>query len=198
LIAIFDYGSGNLKSAYRAFQTSGEDVLVTADPAVAKKAKGLVVPGVGAFSACMSQLYAAGGVDLIKERILRGDSILGICVGMQVLFKNSNEKGIHEGISIFSGSVERLNSNVLPHIGWNTIETSSDSILFSGLSKESFYFVHSYAALKAEPDAINITSNYGGRFLAAIERGNVFATQFHPEKSGQAGLKLIKNWVANL
>jgi glutamine amidotransferase len=195
LIAIFDYGSGNLRSAQRAFEKTEADVVVTSDPTVAKKAKGLVIPGVGAFAACYEQLVNAGGVSLIQERVASGDPIIGICVGMQVLFAASNEKGNHKGVGVFQGEVTELSASVLPQIGWNTVQADADSTLFKGVADEYFYFVHSYAAKAAEVGARNSYANYGEKFLAAVERENVCATQFHPEKSGRAGLKLIKNWV---
>ena len=198
MIAIFDYGSGNLRSAQRAFETTGESVVVTSDINKAQSAKGLVIPGVGAFAACMEQLIAAGGEELISNRVASGNAIIGICVGMQVLFSKSNEKGNHRGLKVFEGSVERLNSEILPQIGWNTVKTSMNSRLFKGVENESFYFVHSFAARGNETDSLNTTSNYGEDFLAAIERENVSATQFHPEKSGKAGLALIKNWVNSI
>lgn len=195
MIAIFDYGSGNLRSAQRAFEKSGADVVVTSDVSVAKKAKGLVIPGVGAFSACYEQLVKADGVLLIKERVASGDPIIGICVGMQVLFAASNEKGIHKGVGVFQGDISALDAAVLPQIGWNTVEADVGSTLFKGVAGEHFYFVHSYAAKSAEVGAKNTYATYGEKFLAAVERENVSATQFHPEKSGSAGLQLIKNWV---
>jgi glutamine amidotransferase len=198
LIAIFDYGSGNLRSAQRAFETTGEDVKVTSNVSEALNAKGVVIPGVGAFAACMSQLISAGGDELITQRVASGNSIFGICVGMQVLFSSSNEKGEHDGVGIFSGKIERMQNSVLPQIGWNTVEAESASKLFKGIEKDSFYFVHSYAAKVAEANSLNTFANYGEKFIAAVERDNVCATQFHPEKSGKSGLKLINNWVQSI
>jgi glutamine amidotransferase len=198
LIAIFDYGSGNLRSAQRAFETTGESVVVTSDVNKAQSAKGLVIPGVGAFAACMEQLIAAGGEELINNRVASGNAIIGICVGMQVLFSNSNEKGNHRGLKVFNGSVERLKSKILPQIGWNTVSSPTESKLFKGVENDSFYFVHSYAAKIDEVNSINSKATYGEPFLAAVERGNVCATQFHPEKSGKSGLRLIKNWVESI
>ena len=135
---------------------------------------------------------------LINSRVASGDALIGICVGMQVLFSGSTEKGNHKGLNVFGGSVDRLDSKILPQIGWNTVSASKDSKLFRGIEEDSFYFVHSYAAKIEEALSINSTSNYGESFLAAVERGNVSATQFHPEKSGKSGLRLIKNWVESL
>ena len=198
MIAIFDYGSGNLRSAQRAFETTGEDVKVTANVSEALSAKGVVIPGVGAFAACMSQLISAGGDELISKQIESGNALFGICVGMQILFSGSNEKGNHNGVGVFKGKIERMNNSVLPQIGWNTVEAAPENKLFRGVEKDSFYFVHSYAAMAAEANAQNTFANYGEKFLAAVERDNVCATQFHPEKSGKAGLKLIENWVKSL
>ena len=198
MIAIFDYGSGNLRSAQRAFESTGEEVVTTSDVKKARGAKGLVIPGVGAFAACMSQLVSAGGFELLQDRAQSGDAIIGICVGMQILFEKSSEKGTHTGVGILKGDVSKLNAAILPQIGWNTVKTSMNSRLFKGVENESFYFVHSFAARANETDSLNTTANYGEDFLAAIERGNVSATQFHPEKSGRAGLALIKNWVNSI
>ena len=198
MIVIFDYGSGNLRSAQRAFESTGESVLVTSDVKKAEGAKGIVIPGVGAFAACMSQLLNAGGEELIKNRVSKGDALIGICVGMQVLFNNSTEKGSHQGLNIFSGTVDKLDSKILPQIGWNTLSVPNNSKIFKGIENDSFYFVHSYAAKSEEVGAINTTASYGETFLAAVERENVCATQFHPEKSGKSGLRLIKNWVESL
>ena len=198
MIAIFDYGSGNLRSAHRAFANSGEKVTVTSDVNEAKRAKGLVIPGVGAFAACMAQLIRAGGDELIRDRAQAGNPILGVCVGLQILFESSDEKGTHSGLGLLSGSVSKIANKILPHIGWNTVKVDSGSRLFTGIENSSFYFVHSYAAKVKVPSAINTTSEYGETFIAAVENGNVSGTQFHPEKSGAAGLKLISNWLKTL
>lgn len=198
MIAIFDYGSGNLKSAQRAFASTGWNVVVTSDTEVATRAKGLVIPGVGAFGACMAQLISAGGDELINNRISSGDPILGICVGMQILFSSSSEKGEHKGLGVVAGEIRKLDNKVLPHIGWNTLTIDSTSRLFKGIEEESFYFVHSYAANQGVEGAANSYSEYGESFLAAFEKGPVSATQFHPEKSGTAGLRMISNWVDSL
>lgn len=198
MIAILDYGSGNLRSAQRAFEIAAKNVVVTNDLKVCLEASALVIPGVGAFAACMKQLEDIGAVDLISERVEKTRPIFGICVGMQTLFESSNEKVESAGIGILAGEVNKLSAPVLPHMGWNTVKVGSNSKLFSGIENESFYFVHSYAAKKVVPDAVNTTTNYGEDFLAAVEKDFVVSTQFHPEKSGAAGARLISNWVATL
>jgi len=200
LIAILDYGSGNLRSAERAFATSGKDVVVTSDRNIALAAEGLVVPGVGAFAACMNGLNAVDGGEIVRERLAKERPTLGICVGMQILFSQGtehSETSAHAGVGIWDGVVSQLAAPILPHMGWNTVETNPASILFKGIETESFYFVHSYAA-KTAVGKTQAWSTYGEKFLAAVEDGYISATQFHPEKSGAAGLALIKNWVGSL
>jgi glutamine amidotransferase len=198
-IAILDYGSGNLRSALRAFETTGKDVVLTSDYEVALEADGLVVPGVGAFGACMTGLKSVRGDQLVRDRIAKSRPTIGICVGMQILFALGVEHGTHYGVGIWPSTVEKLEAPVLPHMGWNTVESASGSTLFQGVEGESFYFVHSYGVTQAvEGSALQSWSTHGDRFLAAIEDGVISATQFHPEKSGDAGLHLIKNWVTHL
>ena len=197
MIAILDYGSGNLRSAQRAFETSGKEVVITSDYEVALNADGLVVPGVGAFAACMQGLTAIRGDQLVRERISLKRPTLGICVGMQILFAHGVEHGNHDGVGIWSATVEKLDAPILPHMGWNTVTVGSDSALFKGVESESFYFVHSYA-VKKTVGTIATMSHHGEDFLAAVEDGVIAATQFHPEKSGDAGLHLIKNWTKSL
>lgn len=200
LIAILDYGSGNLRSAARAFEASGEDVVVTSNRTTALQAKGLVVPGVGAFAACMQGLQSVGGDEIVRARKEAGNATIGICVGMQILFRDGDEHAIselHKGVGIWNESITKINAPILPHMGWNTITLDGPTKLFSGVEKESFYFVHSYAAKKAV-GVSQAWTEYGEKILAAVEDGAVCATQFHPEKSGSAGLKLIRNWVASL
>ncbi len=200
MIAILDYGSGNLRSAERAFATSGKEVVVTSDRAIALAAEGLVVPGVGAFAACMKGLNAVDGAAIIRERIANERPVLGICIGMQILFSRGTEhaeNGAHAGVGVWDAQVSQLVAPILPHMGWNTVETATGSILFKGIEDQSFYFVHSYAAKKAVGQ-VQSWSIHGERFLAAVEDGYVSATQFHPEKSGDAGLALIKNWTQSL
>ena len=200
MIAILDYGSGNLRSAERAFATSGKDVVVTSDRRVALEAEGLVVPGVGAFAACMNGLNAVDGGDIVRERLAKERPTLGICIGMQILFSQGtehSETAAHAGVGIWDGVVSQLTAPILPHMGWNTVETNPASVLFKGIETESFYFVHSYAA-KTAVGKTQAWSTHGEKFLAAVEDGYISATQFHPEKSGAAGLALIKNWVGSL
>jgi len=200
LIAILDYGSGNLRSAERAFATTGEEVVVTSDRNIALEAKGLVVPGVGAFAACMNGLNAFDGAAIVRERLAKERPTLGICIGMQILFSQGTEHSegaAHAGVGIWDGVISKLDAPILPHMGWNTVEINSDSILFKGIESESFYFVHSYAAKQAV-GKMQAWSTHGEKFLAAVEDGYISATQFHPEKSGSAGLALIKNWVGSL
>jgi glutamine amidotransferase len=205
-VVILDYGSGNLRSAERAVARAGADVEVTADPHAAIEADGLVVPGVGAFSACMEGLLAVGGHRIIGKRLAGGRPVLGICVGMQILFSRGVEHGEEtDGTGEWPGTVDRLHADVLPHMGWNTVRAPSDSQLFAGLDPaERFYFVHSYAARKWELDGLpgqepKVTwANHGEDFVAAVENGPLWATQFHPEKSGDAGAHLLRNWLATL
>ena len=200
MIAILDYGSGNLRSAQRAFAHTGLDVVVTSDRELARNATGLVVPGVGAFAACMQGFLKVGGDEIVRARIAAQRPTLGICVGMQILFRDSDERtsrGLHSGVGIWQESISKLQAPILPHMGWNTVEISGDSNLFAGIADQAFYFVHSYAA-KEKVGTAQAWSTHGERFLAAVEDGAICATQFHPEKSGDAGLALIRNWVEML
>lgn len=200
MIAILDYGSGNLRSAERAFATSGHDVIVTSDANIAFEADGLVVPGVGAFAACMKGLQAVNGEEIIRKRISSERAVLGICIGMQILFSLGEEHSQdvpHKGVGIWDATVSKINAPILPHMGWNSVETASDSVLFKGIDSQSFYFVHSYAAKKSV-GLRQAWTTHGERFLSAVEDDYVSATQFHPEKSGAAGLALIKNWSNSL
>ena len=197
MIAILDYGSGNLRSAQRAFETSGREVSITSDYDIALNADGLVVPGVGAFAACMKGLTDIRGDQLVRERIALKRPTLGICVGMQILFAHGVEHGDHSGVGVWDATVEKLDAPILPHMGWNTVLTDSASSLFKGIERESFYFVHSFA-VKKKVGEVSTMAHHGEDFLAAVEDGAISATQFHPEKSGDAGLALIKNWVSGL
>ena len=200
MIAILDYGSGNLRSAQRAFERSGAEVVVTSDRDVALNAAGLVVPGVGAFAACMRGLVKVGGDEIVRARVAQQRPTLGICVGMQIFFRDGDEHSngeLHKGVGVWQESVSKMKAPILPHMGWNTVSITGESNLFEGLNDQSFYFVHSYAA-KASVGAAQAWTTHGEKFLSAVEDGAICATQFHPEKSGDAGLALIKNWVAML
>jgi glutamine amidotransferase len=208
-VVVLDYGSGNLRSAERALTRVGADVTVTADPQAALAADGLVVPGVGAFAACMAGLRAVDGPRLIGRRLAGGRPVLGICVGMQILFERGLEHGQDaEGCGEWPGVVERLSAPVLPHMGWNTVEAPQRSVLFDGLTDQRFYFVHSYGVRRfplgtdtpPAPLAAPLVTwaEHGERFVAAVENGALSATQFHPEKSGDAGAALLRNWLHTL
>ena len=197
-VVVLDYGSGNLRSAERALSRTGADVTVTADLKLAAEADGLVVPGVGAYAACMRGLNAVRGGTVMWDRLRKQRPVLGICVGMQVLFERGLEHGQETaGLGILAGDVTRLDAPVVPHMGWNTVDVANGSALFAGVEGERFYFVHSYAA-RAVPDVLLTTAEHGEVFAAAIERGMLVATQFHPEKSGDAGAHLLANWVRGL
>jgi glutamine amidotransferase len=201
-VVVLDYGSGNLRSAERAVARAGADVTVTADPDAALAADGLVVPGVGAFAACMTGLLAVGGDEVIAKRRVAGRPTLAICVGHQVLFSAGIEHGVRaEGCAVWPGVVEELDAERLPHMGWNTVQAGAGSRLFAGIESERFYFVHSYAVRDLAPvgDRTVTWAEHGGdRFVAAVEDGPLASTQFHPEKSGDAGARLIANWLAML
>jgi imidazole glycerol-phosphate synthase subunit HisH len=201
-VVVLDYGSGNIRSAERAVARAGAEVTVTTDARLASAADGLVVPGVGAFAACMAGLVAVGGPEVIDARRTSGQPTLAICVGHQVLFEAGIEHGLRtEGCGILPGLVEQLQAERLPHMGWNTIEAATSSQLFAGIESERFYFVHSYGvrALPAASERRITWAEHGGdRFVAAVEDGPLWSTQFHPEKSGDAGARLIANWVATL
>ncbi len=206
-VVLLDYGSGNLRSAERALSRVGADVTVTSDQAAALAADGLVVPGVGAFAACMQGLQACRGPETIGRRLAGGRSVLGICVGHQVMFERGVEHGVPtDGCGEWPGTVERLETTVLPHIGWNTVAAPAGSQLFAGVEDERFYFVHSYAARhwelvthgRTRPPLVSWTTHESDRFVAAVENGPLWATQFHPEKSGDAGAEVLRNWVQQL
>ncbi len=203
-VVVLDYGSGNLRSAVRACERAGAEVQLTADPEAVMAADGLLVPGVGAFEACMEGFSAVDGPRLVERRLIAGRPVLGICVGMQILFGEGIEHGAQTtGCGEWPGRVERLEAPVVPHMGWNTVEPADGSVMFAGLADERFYFVHSYGVqdwVLSRPPALAAPmvtwTAYGtGRFVSAVEDGPLWATQFHPEKSGDAGARLLRNWI---
>lgn len=201
-VVILDYGSGNLRSAQRALQRVGASVEVTSDAEAALAADGLVVPGVGAFEACIAGLRAINGDKIIAERLRAARPVFGVCVGMQILFARGVEFGAESsGCGQWPGEVTHLEAPVVPHMGWNVVDAPQTSTLFRGLDAGTrFYFVHSYAAQRwvGSPEAALTWATHHVRFLAAVEDGVLTATQFHPEKSGDAGARLLANWVASL
>jgi glutamine amidotransferase len=201
-VVVLDYGSGNLRSAQRALQHVGAEVEVTSDLQKAAAADGLVVPGVGAYEACMSGLRTINGQRVIAERVAGGRPVLGVCVGMQILFARGVEFGVESaGCGQWPGAVTRLDAPVIPHMGWTVVAAAPGSALFKGLDVDTrFYFVHSYAAQQwaGEADALLTWATHGAPFLAAVEDGPLSATQFHPEKSGDAGAAVLSNWVEGL
>jgi len=205
-VVVFDYGSGNVHSALKALEHAGASVSLTRDKTRALEADGLVVPGVGAFEAVMTALVEAGGDQIIDSRLAGGKAVLGICVGLQVLFETGMEHGVTTaGLGQWPGVVDKLEASRLPHMGWNTVDVAEGSQLFRGVEDERFYFVHSYGVTQFElEDGGPLTAplvtwaEHGQRFVAAVENGPLSATQFHPEKSGPAGLTLLRNWVQSL
>ncbi len=206
-VVVLDYGSGNLRSAVRALERAGGEVTLTSDMTAALECDGLVVPGVGAYAACMRGLREVYGPRIIGRRLAGARPVLGICVGMQVLFARGVEHGVEtEGCDEWPGVVERLQAPVVPHMGWNTVETPEGTRMFAGVEDERFYFVHSYGVRRWELETNDRTraplvtwAEHGGdRFVAAVENGPLTATQFHPEKSGDAGAALLRNWVQGL
>lgn len=212
-IVVFDYGFGNVRSMVRALQEVGADVTLTSDYSQSVEADGLVVPGVGAFKACFEGLRAVGGDRVIRDRLRDSRPVLGVCVGLQVMYESGVEGGVKaQGLGYAGGIVEHLDADVVPHMGWNTVEPAQDSQLFQGLDDERFYFVHSYGVTSPRDQAANDADNAGAdepnrlswcnygrsRFVAAFEHGPLFGTQFHPEKSAAAGQQLLRNWIGVL
>ena len=207
-VTVLSYGSGNVRSAVRALERVGAQVTLTHDPRKVAETDGLVVPGVGAFGAVMDQLRAVDAPRLIEQRLAGGRPVLGICVGMQVMFERSEEHGTtSEGLGQWPGVVTRLRADVVPHMGWSEVRPPRGTVLFDGVADQRFYFVHSYAAT-TDPAALlgpgpmrppaATWATHGEDFVAAVENGALCATQFHPEKSGDAGARLLRNWLTTL
>lgn len=205
-IVVLDYGSGNIRSAQKSLEKVGAHVTISNNFDECLNAQGLVVPGVGAFAACMQGLLKVRGGEIIDKRLAGNRSVLGICVGMQVLFEGSQE---HEtktaGLGQWPGEVTELVAPVLPHMGWNNVTVEQGSKVFKDIESEKFYFLHSYAAKDLDlfgtekiSAPLKHFSNHGSNFLASVENGPLTATQFHPEKSGDAGLRLLKNWLESI
>ena len=191
----------------RAVERAGAQVELTADPVVASDADGLVVPGVGAYAACMAGLRSVDGERIVERRLIANRPVLGICVGMQILFAEGIEHGVRTiGAGEWPGVVERLDAPIVPHMGWNTVQPPADSAMFAGIESERFYFVHSFGVRRWELDGdtplarpqVTWTDYGGDRFVSAVEHGPLWATQFHPEKSGDAGRRLLENWIGSL
>ncbi|WP_323961337.1 imidazole glycerol phosphate synthase subunit HisH [Arthrobacter sp. JZ12] len=206
-VTVLDYGSGNIRSAVRALEHVGADVTLSATPDDVLNADGLVVPGVGAFAAVMQGLKEVDALRMIGRRVAGGRPVLGICVGLQILFEEGVEHGVRTaGMGEWPGTVERLKADVVPHMGWNTVDAPAGSVLFDGIGDERFYFVHSYGVQEWNFDVnqpamhppLVTWSTHGGPFIAAVENGPLSATQFHPEKSGDAGAQLLRNWTGSL
>jgi len=199
IIGVLDYGSGNLHSVCRAIDSLDVKVKLSSSPDQLADCDGLVVPGVGAFSACLDGLIKVGGDQLIRRRLAAGQPVLGICVGHQAMFTSGLERGLTTaGLGLLAGRVERLTARRIPHIGWNNVSAPPDSVMFAGLNDQRFYFVHSYGVHSCDQTGISWCHHDDDRFVAAVEAGPLWTTQFHPEKSGAAGAKLLANWLGFL
>ncbi len=206
-VVVLDHGSGNVRSVVRALEAAGAQVELTCQREAALAADGLVVPGVGAFEATMQQVKSVGGDRLIEQRLAGGRPVLGICVGLQIMVEYGTEHGVRtRGLGQWPGEVTRLEAQIVPHMGWNTVQVPTGSRLFEGIAEERFYFVHSYAIREwvmepigaLTPPLVTWAEHDGDRFVAAVENGALMATQFHPEKSGEAGARLLRNWLGTL
>jgi imidazole glycerol phosphate synthase glutamine amidotransferase subunit len=196
---VLDYGAGNIRSAQRALEHVGAVVTVTDDAAAAAQSDALVVPGVGHYGQCVRQFVAAGLRDLVEQWVAGGRPLLGICVGMQILYPASDEDPDVAGLDILPGAVKRLPDDVVvPHMGWDTVVAQRDDPLLDGVAGEHVYFVHSYAAVPSNSDHVVATSDYGPGFPAVVRVGSVVGTQFHPEKSAAVGARLLRNWVTEV
>jgi len=196
-VAIIDYGVGNLRSVEKAFAATGQDAIVTSNKEELRKAKRLVLPGVGAFAACMSALHEYGLVDLVLERVTEGVPMLGVCVGMQMLFEGSDEFGKSEGLGLLKGRVRRFSNDlIVPHVGWNRIHQTRQHPLFSEIVDDSFfYFVHSYFCEPEDGELVVGETSYGRNYASVVASKNVCGVQFHPEKSQSVGLKMLSNFA---
>ena len=198
-VAIIDYGVGNLRSVEKAFAATGCEAIISGDESVLRKAERLVLPGVGAFGACMKALKERGFDRLVKERVSEGTPLLGVCVGMQLLFDESVEFGSTRGLGLLRGSVRRFNGElVVPHVGWNRIHQKQPHALFEGVADGSFcYFVHSFYCEAADETVVVGETDYGVRYASVVADGNVCGVQFHPEKSQEVGLRLLRNFATD-
>ena len=196
-VAIIDYGVGNLRSVEKAFAATGQEAIVTSNKVELQKAERLVLPGVGAFAACMSALHEYGLVDLVLERVKDGVPMLGVCVGMQMLFEGSEEFGKSEGLGLLKGRVRRFSDDlIVPQVGWNRIHQNRQHALFSGIVNDSFfYFVHSYFCEPEDDELIVGETSYGRNYASVVASRNVCGVQFHPEKSQAVGLKMLANFA---
>ncbi len=202
-IVVLDYGSGNIRSVQKGLQKVGANVVVSNDFETCLNAEGLIIPGVGAFAACMQGINKYRGSEIVDKRLAGNRFVLGICVGMQVMFENGLEHGVKTaGLQQWPGDVTEIKASILPHMGWNNVQVANDSKLFKGVETEKFYFVHSFAAKDLDLQGtekidapLKHFATHGEKFLASVENGPLSATQFHPEKSGEAGLQLLSNWL---
>lgn len=195
MIAIADYGIGNLRSVQKAFNKLGYDAIITGDKAVIESASHVVLPGVGAFADAINLLRTSGLEKIIIAEAKKGKPILGICLGMQLLFESSSESGFHEGLGLIKGKITRFNIDLkVPQVGWNSVKVAKSSKILNNVDGEYFYFVHSFCAAEINEDTCGIT-DYSVEFSSAVEKNNIFGVQFHPEKSGESGLKILKNFA---
>ncbi len=199
MIAIIDYDAGNIKSVEKAILSLGEEVVITRDAQTILNADGVILPGVGAFGVAMEKLHAYGLVDVIQECVKKAIPFLGICLGLQLMFESSEENPSVEGLHLLDGKIMRIPAEEglkIPHIGWNNLHFPNKGRLFAGLPEDSYvYFVHSYYLVAEDEKLVAATTEYGTLIHAAVEKGNVFACQFHPEKSSEVGLKILQNFI---
>ena len=200
MIAIIDYGAGNLQSVKKAFDFIGAESVITNDPEVILSADKILLPGVGSFGDAMDSMEKNGLVETVKECALSGKPFLGICLGLQLLFEESEESPGVKGLGIFKGKIKKFSSDMglkIPHIGWNSLEIKQKDTLFKNVPENSYvYFVHSYYLHAEDEEDVATVTNYGIDFHSAVGKNNVFATQFHPEKSGDVGLQILKNFAS--